>query len=176
VLRARELLGGSTREAVAQARAMYRRAIELDPAYAVPPSSDINARRLMGPLLRLGPDVTTHLCKNAAVHHSKNCALMSQMGDKRTMDLRVAAPGCPLYKADIAQVIPAASSLRTRSLRPRASRHSRASACDPRDDRRPTSTSTVFRQAADNNSIGQHVVIVIVPLSGGTARRCPFED
>src|SRR4029077_20480902 len=36
VLRARELLGGSTREAVAQARAMYRRAIELDPTYAVP--------------------------------------------------------------------------------------------------------------------------------------------
>jgi hypothetical protein len=37
----------------------------------------------MGPLLRLGPDVTTHLCKNAAVHHSKNCALMSQMGQER---------------------------------------------------------------------------------------------
>jgi len=36
VLRARELLGGATRETVAQARAMYRRAIELDPTYAVP--------------------------------------------------------------------------------------------------------------------------------------------
>src|SRR5262245_50344789 len=33
---ARELLGGATRETVAQARAMYRRAIELDPTYAVP--------------------------------------------------------------------------------------------------------------------------------------------
>jgi adenylate cyclase len=36
VLRAREFLGASTREAVAQARAMYQRAIELDPNYAVP--------------------------------------------------------------------------------------------------------------------------------------------
>jgi adenylate cyclase len=35
VLRAREFLSGSTREAVAQARAMYQRAIELDPTYAV---------------------------------------------------------------------------------------------------------------------------------------------
>jgi adenylate cyclase len=36
VLRARELLGGATRETVARARAMYQRAIELDPTYAVP--------------------------------------------------------------------------------------------------------------------------------------------
>jgi adenylate cyclase len=36
VLRARELLGGATRETVAQARAMYQRAIELDASYAVP--------------------------------------------------------------------------------------------------------------------------------------------
>jgi hypothetical protein len=28
----------------------------------------------------LGPHITTPLCKNVAVHHSKNCALMSQMG------------------------------------------------------------------------------------------------
>jgi hypothetical protein len=28
----------------------------------------------------LGPHITTPLRKNAAVHHSKNCALMSQMG------------------------------------------------------------------------------------------------
>jgi len=36
VLRARELLGAATRETVAQARAMYQRAIELDASYAVP--------------------------------------------------------------------------------------------------------------------------------------------
>jgi len=36
VLRARELLGGATRETVAQARATYQRAIELDASYAVP--------------------------------------------------------------------------------------------------------------------------------------------
>src|ERR1700736_895356 len=35
-LRARELLGGGTRESVAQARAMYRRAIEIDPNFANP--------------------------------------------------------------------------------------------------------------------------------------------
>jgi hypothetical protein len=28
----------------------------------------------------LGPHITTPLRKNAALHHSKNCALMSQMG------------------------------------------------------------------------------------------------
>jgi hypothetical protein len=28
--------------------------------------------------------VTTPMCKNAAVHHSKNCALMSQMGQTRS--------------------------------------------------------------------------------------------
>src|SRR5262249_56198288 len=33
-LRARQLLSGSTRETVAQAKAMYRRAIELDPNFA----------------------------------------------------------------------------------------------------------------------------------------------
>jgi hypothetical protein len=32
----------------------------------------------------LGPHITTPLRKNAAVHHSKNCALMSQMGLKQT--------------------------------------------------------------------------------------------
>src|SRR5438445_5666763 len=36
VLRALELLSRSTREGIAQARAMYHRAIELDPTYAVP--------------------------------------------------------------------------------------------------------------------------------------------
>src|SRR5258708_5242004 len=39
-------------------------------------------------------------------------------------------------------LIPAASSLRTRPSQPRASRHSRASACGPRDARRQASTST----------------------------------
>jgi hypothetical protein len=41
----------------------------------------MNSRRFMGaPSSGLGPDITTPLRKNAAVHHSKNCALMSQMG------------------------------------------------------------------------------------------------
>jgi len=35
-LRARELLGGSTRDSVLQAKAMYRRAIEIDPNFAAP--------------------------------------------------------------------------------------------------------------------------------------------
>jgi hypothetical protein len=47
---------------------------------AAPPSSDINARRLMGRPSGSGLHITTPLRKNAAVHHSKNCALMSQMG------------------------------------------------------------------------------------------------
>jgi len=51
---------------------------------AAPPSSDINARRLMGaPTQALGPHVTTPLRKKAAVYHSKNCAMMSQMGHNR---------------------------------------------------------------------------------------------
>ena len=51
-------------------------------ATAVPPRSNMNARRLMGraPSSDLRPHITTPLRKNAAVHHSKNCALMSQMG------------------------------------------------------------------------------------------------
>jgi hypothetical protein len=45
----------------------------------------MNARRLMGaPSSGLAPDITTPLRKNAAVHHSKNCAMMSQMGHKQT--------------------------------------------------------------------------------------------
>jgi hypothetical protein len=36
-----------------------------------------------GPSSGLGPHITTPLWKNAAVHHSKNCALMSQMGHER---------------------------------------------------------------------------------------------
>jgi len=41
----------------------------------------MNSRRFMGASSSgLGPDITTPLRKNAAVHHSKNCALMSQMG------------------------------------------------------------------------------------------------
>jgi adenylate cyclase len=35
-LRARELLGGGTRESVVQSRAMYRRSIAIDPAFANP--------------------------------------------------------------------------------------------------------------------------------------------
>src|SRR5262245_48881272 len=50
-------------------------------AAAAPPSSEMNARRLMEAFPRASrPDVTTPLHPNAAVHHSKNCALMSQMG------------------------------------------------------------------------------------------------
>src|SRR4029077_2208377 len=37
----------------------------------------------------LGPHITTPLRKNAAVHDSKNCALMSQMGHNRLTE------GCP---------------------------------------------------------------------------------
>jgi hypothetical protein len=41
----------------------------------------MNSRRFMGaPSSGLGRDITTPLRKNAAVHHSKNCAMMSQMG------------------------------------------------------------------------------------------------
>jgi hypothetical protein len=32
------------------------------------------------PISGLGPHISTPLCKNVAVHHSKNCALMSLMG------------------------------------------------------------------------------------------------
>src|SRR5262245_2072795 len=41
------------------------------------------------PSLGLGLDITTPLRKNAAVHHSKNCALMSQMESFST-----ASAGC----------------------------------------------------------------------------------
>src|SRR5262249_41892545 len=51
----------------------------------------MNSRRLMrGPSSGLGPDITTPLRKDAAVHHSKNCALMSQMSQTRCRVVSVA--------------------------------------------------------------------------------------
>src|SRR5262245_51350030 len=44
----------------------------------------------------LGPHITTPLRKYAAVHHSKNCALMSQMGQSRPIDTPLAVASCPL--------------------------------------------------------------------------------
>jgi hypothetical protein len=53
-------------------------------AAAPPPSSVMNSRRFMGrPSSGLAPHLTTPLRDKAAVHYSKNCALMSQMGQKR---------------------------------------------------------------------------------------------
>jgi hypothetical protein len=53
-------------------------------AIAAPPSSDMNARRRMvAPFSGLGPHITTPLREDAAVHHSKNCVMMSQMGHSR---------------------------------------------------------------------------------------------
>jgi hypothetical protein len=43
----------------------------------------------------LGPHITTPLRKNAAVHHSKNCALMSQMGQTEKSRQRDGAAGLP---------------------------------------------------------------------------------
>jgi hypothetical protein len=44
----------------------------------------MNSRRFMGDaLLRHRAHITTPLRKDAAVHHSKNCALMSQLGQER---------------------------------------------------------------------------------------------
>src|SRR6516225_6631637 len=45
---------------------------EVAALHGVPPSSG------------LAPDITRPLRKNAAVHHSKNCAMMSQMGQTRS--------------------------------------------------------------------------------------------
>src|SRR5262249_30754938 len=44
-------------------------------------------------------------------------------------------------------ITPAANSSRTQPLRPRASPHSRATACDPHDSQRPGSTSTTCQPA-----------------------------
>jgi hypothetical protein len=57
----------------------------------------MNSRRFMGaPSSTLGPDITTPLRKNAAVHHSKNCALMSQMGHQRPRRAKPYAHARPL--------------------------------------------------------------------------------
>ena len=73
------------------------------------------------------------------------------------------------------------SSSRMPPSRPRASPRSRASACDPHDVQRRASTSTArcsvhLHDAADDGSIGEHIVIVIVPLAGGAARGGALED
>jgi hypothetical protein len=49
----------------------------------------MNERRLMGTLVRLRAAHYTPLRKNAAVHHSKKCALMSQMGHSRRFNREV---------------------------------------------------------------------------------------
>jgi hypothetical protein len=64
---------------------------------AAPPRSVMNSRRFMGaPTSALGPDITTPLRKNAAVHHSKNCVMMSQMGHSRPRPAKPKAEACPL--------------------------------------------------------------------------------
>jgi len=62
-----------------------------------PQSSVMNSRRFMGaPSSGLGSDITTPLRKNAVVHHSKNCALMSQLGPKcEELELSILCPLCP---------------------------------------------------------------------------------
>src|SRR5215472_19032419 len=44
------------------------------------------------PTSDLGPHISTPLCKNVAVHHSKNCALMSQMGQIPSVVMSAARP------------------------------------------------------------------------------------
>jgi copper oxidase (laccase) domain-containing protein len=72
-------------------------------AAAAPPSSVMKSRRLMGTLVKLRAHVTTPLRKNAAVHHSKNCALMSQMGQNEKSRLRDATAGLPSTDGVIAR-------------------------------------------------------------------------
>src|SRR6516165_6873960 len=63
---------------------------------AAPPRSAMNLRRFMGaPSSGLAPDITTPLRKNAAVHHSKNCAMMSQMGQTEKSRQRDGTAGLP---------------------------------------------------------------------------------
>jgi hypothetical protein len=49
----------------------------------------------------LGPDITTPLRKNAAVHHSKNCALMSQMGHTRSFGDVCLMSGLPRKRTQV---------------------------------------------------------------------------
>jgi hypothetical protein len=55
---------------------------------------------LASPHGRLGPHISTPLCKNVAVHHSKNCALMSQMDQKMTSDYLSGARDFDSLKSD----------------------------------------------------------------------------
>src|SRR5262249_5736015 len=65
--------------------------------------------------------------------------------------------------------IPAASPWRTPPSRPRAWARSRCVGVPGlRDARRPDRRGVHLHEAADNNAIGEHVVIVIVPSAGAT--------
>jgi len=65
---------------------------------------------------------------------------------------------------------------------PRVSRHSRVSACDPCGA--PRAASTAFRprrcirkkDAPDDNAIGEHVVVIVVPLAGWAGSRSAFQE
>src|SRR6516162_11849959 len=78
---------------------------------------------------------------------------------------------------------PAASSSRTPPSRPRESPHSRKSASDLRGGQRPTPIATAgllarrsLHDAAHNNAVGKHVVIIVAPFAGQARGRCALED
>src|SRR5262249_4751192 len=56
---------------------------------------ETNGQSLIG--AGLGPHLTTPLCKNVAVHHSKNCALMSNRARSESSISNHASKGSPTY-------------------------------------------------------------------------------
>jgi hypothetical protein len=63
-----------------------------------------------------------------------------------------------------------------RHRRPRTSPRSRASACDLRGARRRASKAMAFPDAADDRAVGEHVEVVLAPLTGWAGGGCTFED
>jgi hypothetical protein len=73
----------------------------------------MNWRRLMAPpSSNLGPHIITRLRKDASVHHSKNCALMSQMGSGAPNwchSQHFTALPCPQMRGDLLRRTPPVS-------------------------------------------------------------------
>src|SRR5262249_26013862 len=94
-------------------------------------------------------------------------------------------PLCPRKRTciPILELLPPPASSRTPPSRPRASVHSRRWAAifvvavgQRPEPRRPHGGGGGLQDAADHKTAGQHIVIVITPLTGLSARRGALKD
>ena len=164
---------------------------------AAPPTSVMNSRRLI--VAPRGQNHAPHRLTAVRVlernERGANCDQLFSAGEcrlcvPRPSQNRKGSESGQMLSALPPKAVPpdlrttlAASLLRTPPSRPRASAHSRRWECDLRGGRRPASRATASPRGRRRTSrcgrqqcIGEHVVIVIVPLAGWMRGEGAFED